>query len=138
MSFGVRNHHIAKWSLVMVWLVIVVCLGQRAGFISSCPMSADNRSSEASLFNDQHANAELVSTANTSDSSIDGATDKQCDMTDHLLQVHQHSFEHALIFISLLIVVLAWLSTMQYRIPVLTEPIPPTRRLHLTLCVFRE
>jgi hypothetical protein len=138
MSFGVRNHRIAKWSLVMVWLVIVVCLGQRAGFISSCPMSADNRSSEASLFNDQHANAELVSTTNTNDSSIDGATAKQCDMTDHLLQVHQHSFEHALIFISLLIVVFAWLSTMQYRIPVLTEPIPPTRRLHLTLCVFRE
>jgi len=122
----------------MVWLVIVVCLGQRAGFISSCPVSADNRSSEASLFSGLPANAELVSTPYTSDSSIDGTTDKQCDMTDHLLQVHQHSFEHALIFISLLIVVLAWLSTVQYRIPVLTEPIPPTRRLHLTLCVFRE
>jgi hypothetical protein len=138
MSFGVRNHRIAKWSLVMVWLVIVVCLGQRAGFISSCPMSADNRSSEASIINEKTASSKWGSTANTSDSNIDGATDKQCDMTDHLLQVHQHSFEHALIFISLLIVVLAWLSTMQYRIPVLTEPIPPTRRLHLTLCVFRE
>jgi len=138
MSFGVRNHRIAKWSLVMVWLVIVVCLGQRAGFISSCPMSADNRSSEASIINEKTASSKWGSTANTSDSNIDGATDKQCDMTDHLLQVHQHSFEHALIFISLLIVVLAWLSAMQYRIPVLTEPIPPTRRLHLTLCVFRE
>ncbi|WP_211321763.1 hypothetical protein [Photobacterium indicum] len=122
----------------MVWLVIVVCLGQRAGFISSCPMSADNRSSEASIINEKTASSKWGSTANTSDSNIDGATDKQCDMTDHLLQVHQHSFEHALIFISLLIVVLAWLSTMQYRILVLTEPIPPTRRLHLTLCVFRE
>ncbi|MGF1861887.1 hypothetical protein C9J48_05710 [Photobacterium profundum] len=122
----------------MVWLVIVVCLGQRAGFISSCPMSADNRSSETSIINEKTASSKWGATANTSDSNIDGATDKQCDMTDHLLQVHQHSFEHALIFISLLIVVLAWLSTMQYRIPVLTEPIPPTRRLHLTLCVFRE
>lgn len=123
MNYWLNRRKIAKWSLGFVMLVIFVCSGQNISFTSSCPSS-------------YHYGA--VSYANDLNSAGTMDAEKQCDLTDHLLQQHQLSFEHALVSFSILFLLIALVTSYLYQVPLLTEPIPPPRRRHLTLCVFRE
>ncbi|MCW8328594.1 hypothetical protein MD588_07210 [Photobacterium sp. SDRW27] len=128
MNRKVNRHHIARWSLGLVMLVIFVCSGQNTGIVPSCPLNT-------------HSTVELSANDSSSKTIRDtdsADADKQCELTDHLLQLHQLSFELALISISILFLLITLFTGHPYRVPVLTEPIPPTRRRHLTLCVFRE
>jgi len=134
MYSGRNNQYIAKWSLLLVWLVIVVCLGQRAGFISMCSLNADSRQAVTSAAISDIS--DLSSTHSIANNT--SLADKPCEMSDHLLQAHQQPFDYGLLYFSILCWLPIWLYRSQYRIPVATEPIPPSRRLHLTLCVFRE
>ncbi|MCQ1060367.1 hypothetical protein ACQKPX_12835 [Photobacterium sp. DNB23_23_1] len=128
MSQAVNQSQTAKYTLLLVLVVIFVCSGQNFGYTTACtandlPPSKDSQSVDATPASQQ-----------MKDSAVHG----KCSLSDHLLQMHQHSVEHAII--SLFIVVLALLiyAAFTQATPIFTEPIPPTRRRHLTLCVFRE
>ena len=121
MDRKVSRHQSAKWSLWLVLLVVFVCSGQNTGMVSSCPLYA-----QTSL--DSHHDLETSS----------HAVEKKCDLTDHLLQLHQQSLDHALISIGILLLLITMCIGNPFRVPLLTEPITSSRRRHLTLCVFRE
>jgi len=125
MSRKVNRHQSAKWSLWLVLLVVFVCSGQNTGLISSCPLYAQTNTQTSIESPDDVA-------------APSAAVEKKCDLTDHLLQLHQQSLDHTLISFSILFLLIALFIGSPFRVPVLTEPIPPTRRRHLTLCVFRE
>ncbi|KHT62944.1 hypothetical protein RJ45_14605 [Photobacterium gaetbulicola] len=124
----VNQSQTAKFTLLLVLVVIVVCSGQNFGYAATCELRAS--SSDAT---DQATFSDSVTTKAGASSVSD-----QCSMADHLLQMHKHSVEHAIV--SLFIFILAVLSyaAITKAILVFTEPIPPARRRHLTLCVFRE
>lgn len=121
MDRRVNRHQNAKWSLWLVMLVIFVCTGQNTGIVSSCPLNSP------------------ISIESSDDIPTSfPIAEKKCDLTDHLLQLHQQSLEHALLSFSILFLLIALYIGAPFLVPILTEPIPPTRRRHLTLCVFRE
>ena len=144
--FRHSSPQIAKVALVLVWVVITLCLSQRSGWVSSCPNAAQ--------YSEQHpahspaeqaatiqafiqANATKTSDANTLVESSP-ITQKQCDMSDHLLQIHGQSLELGLLYLPFIFILLSLLCTGHSFVPALTEPIPSTQRRHLTFCVFRE
>ena len=132
MSKAVNRSHTARYTLLLVMVVIFVCSGQNFGFAASCTLTS---SPGYEVTQGKQAVAQHTVTDN---SSTDSAEQGHCSLADHLLQMHQHSVEHAIV--SMFIVVLALLiyAAVTNATPVFTEPIPPTRRRHLTLCVFRE
>lgn len=121
MDRRVNRHQNAKWSLWLVMLVIFVCAGQNTGIVSSCPL-----------------NSQIIIESPGDLSTSFPVVEKKCELTDHLLQLHQQSLDYALVSFSTLFLLIALFVGSPFRVPVLTEPIPPTRRRHLTLCVFRE
>lgn len=129
------RHRCAQVSLLLVMLVVFLCSGQRAGLILGCPfkVAAAEQAAETGTL-------QVMSTLQQSPAQHKQTTDveKSCDLTDHLLQLHQQSLSHALLYAVTLLLLLPQLIGSPYRVPLLTEPIPPQRRRHLTLCVFRE
>ena len=123
MRKAIKHNQAARYTLLLVMVVIFVCSGQNFGFAAACTLNSSTYES-ASVQNQQ--------------SSDNPAEQGHCTLADHLLQMHQQSVEHAIV--SMFIVVLALLiyAVVTKATPVFTEPIPPTRRRHLTLCVFRE
>jgi len=80
MNRVVDRHQIAKWSLGFVMLVIFVCSGQNSGIVPSCPLNAHN--------------AIDLSASDSSSTQIKTTdADKHCELSDHLLQLHQLSFD---------------------------------------------
>ncbi|OAN11517.1 hypothetical protein A3K86_21555 [Photobacterium jeanii] len=139
---------IAKFILAMVCLVILVCLSQRAGWSTTCPNSHFSSSDVTSS-----SSSEVISSARTHDANIVDSSNaakteltqdeaanlsEQCEMTDHLLQLHLQSLELGLLYLPFIFILLSLLYIGHTFVPTLTEPIPETRRRHLTLCVFRE
>ncbi|MBC7004443.1 hypothetical protein BIZ37_17925 [Photobacterium sp. BZF1] len=128
MRKAIKHNQAAKYTLLLVMVVIFVCSGQNFGFAAACTLNSSTYESEQSV----------SASIQNHKSSDDPAEQGHCTLADHLLQMHQQSVEHAIV--SMFIVVLALLiyAAVTKATPVFTEPIPPTRRRHLTLCVFRE
>ncbi|MGR5129815.1 hypothetical protein [Photobacterium swingsii] len=151
--FRHSSPQIAKVALVLVWVVITLCLSQRSGWVSSCPNASHSQQNSAlhSEQNPAHSpttqqptiqafiqtEATETSDANTLIESSP-ITQKQCDMSDHLLQIHGQSLELGLLYLPFIFILLSLLCTGHSFVPALTEPIPSTQRRHLTFCVFRE
>ncbi|PSW21885.1 hypothetical protein C9I98_01050 [Photobacterium sanctipauli] len=134
MSNWVNRYQNAKYSLMLVMLVIFVCSGQNMGWVTSCSVPSNGTQATDSYFNAPT----LSSLFQQTESSETGATSEQCSLTDHLLQQHQHSIEHAIVTLLFIVLTFAMFAGVSRIVPVLTEPIPPTQRRHLTFCVFRE
>lgn len=133
MHTQLNHYQLARYALWLVTLVIFVCSSQNIGFGSTCSLK---HSTDSIVY------SAPLSGLNQSQSSAKSADDtailEQCSLSDHLLQIHQQQLEQAIvsfIFIVLTFILFAGPSLIT---PELTEPIPPTRRRHLTLCVFRE
>ncbi|PSU34069.1 hypothetical protein [Photobacterium lutimaris] len=128
MSQAVNQNQAAKYTLLLVLVVIFVCSGQNFGYTTACAAN-DLTSSQISLPTD----ATFVS------SQMNDSTDhSKCSLSDHLLQMHQHSVEHAIVSLFIVVMALLIYAAITQATPIFTEPIHPTRRRHLTLCVFRE
>ena len=67
-----------------------------------------------------------------------GALNKACTLTDHLVQWHSPQLDHGIFNLLFIVLAFAIFACAGLVVPVLTEPIVPTRRRHLTFCVFRE
>ncbi|UTV29779.1 hypothetical protein [Photobacterium atrarenae] len=128
------RHRCAQVSLLLVMLVVFLCSGQRAGLILGCPFKVAAAVQTAEI-GTSHAMAPQHSPTQHKQTTD---VEKSCDLTDHLLQLHQQSLGHALLYAVTLLLLLPQLIGTPYRVPLLTEPIPPPRRRHLTFCVFRE
>lgn len=132
------RHRSAQWSLLLVMLVVFLCAGQRAGLLLSCPFQVAAGEQAAAMDRLQGIVASQQLQPSPAQSKQTTDVQQSCDLTDHLLQLHQQSLGHALIFAVTLLLLLPQLIGSPYRVPLLTEPVPPRRRRHLTLCVFRE
>ncbi|MCS0341303.1 hypothetical protein ND975_03540 [Vibrio diabolicus] len=108
---------IAKWTLALVFWMVMVCLSQNSGFSKSCPKAHQIQSQQ--------------------DESVN--LSPSCDLSEKLVQAYQHQLDHILIpfFLFALIVALPMASTAIHYLEY-TEPIPEKCRVHLKLCVFRE
>ncbi|MEJ2766406.1 hypothetical protein VV869_20835 [Photobacterium sp. MCCC 1A19761] len=129
MKQPLTRYRSAQWALVLVMLVIFLCSSQRAGLLMACPLKAV----AAEHTTDSHSSQKLPHHDGQSSDVL-----HSCDLTDHLLQIHQQSLGHALIYTITLLLLLPLFIGSPFRVPLLTEPIPPRRRRHLILCVFRE
>ncbi|UXI04377.1 hypothetical protein [Photobacterium sp. TY1-4] len=129
MNHPLTRYRSAQWSLVLVMLVIFLCSGQRAGLLMACPFKAVAAEHSADSYPSQQLQRQDGQSSDVLPS---------CDLTDHLLQIHQQSLGHALIYTVTLLLLLPLLIGSPFRVPQLTEPIPTRRRRHLILCVFRE
>ncbi|MFK0573598.1 hypothetical protein [Endozoicomonas sp.] len=126
-----QKQFIARRFILLVCMVLAVCLWQRAGFGSTCPLKADHFTS--GFF--------FSSEANHPDHQQDASesTDTECELSNHLIQAKSQLIEPGILLIPLLLLILAWLCAgNRTTFPSLTEPIIPRRRHHLVLCVFRE
>lgn len=111
-------------------MVLAVCLWQRAGLGSSCPIKADQYHS-AVLFSSD--------TGHHQDIFEPEFTDTECELSNHLIQAQSQLIELGALLAPLLLLILAWFCTgSKVTFPSLTEPIIPRRKHHLMLCVFRE
>ncbi|WP_117232876.1 hypothetical protein [Vibrio maerlii] len=113
-----RRDTLFKWSLILVLWVVVVCLAKNVGFVTSCP----NQAHQDYAFTTQST-----------------AESEQCDLSEKLLSAHQHQVDSQAIFLFIFALVLVtWLLSTPNPYYLFTEPIAKRRRVHLTLCVFRE
>ncbi len=114
-----------KWLLAVVGWVIVVCLMQNSGFVSSCSMSGEQTESS------------FVSAEKSHD--IDAKSTNKCELSEKLIQFAKH---HCGLFIVVLFVGIALVAVCRpgafAQLRQWTEPIPYKHRAHLTFCVFRE
>ncbi|MGF1692526.1 hypothetical protein [Photobacterium kagoshimensis] len=143
--FRHSSPQIAKVALVLVMVVITLCLSQRSGWVSSCPNAAQyseqhpaHSPAQKTTLHEfiQEAATKIPDASNLTEPSP--ITQKSCDMSDHLLQIHGQSLELGLLYLPFIFILLSLLSTGHSLVPALTEPIPSTQRRHLTFCVFRE
>ncbi len=119
-----KKHNSAYFMLCMVVFVVAFCFSQQAGWRLSCSNSISQKTTEQQI--------------QTNEQSSSPTTEKKCSLSDHLLQLSQHMLEGLLFVISFILILQIMVLAWYYSVPILTEPIPQTRRLHLTLCVFRE
>ncbi len=143
--FRHSSPQIAKVALVLVWVVITLCLSQRSGWVSSCPNASHSQQNSAYSPAEQAATIQAfiqTKATKTSDANTlvesSPITQKHCDMSDHLLQIHGQFLELGLLYLPFIFILLSLLCTGHSFVPALTEPIPSTQRRHLTFCVFRE
>lgn len=116
--------NIARWTLALVAWVIVICLSKNAGLYQSCPLISDQVAPE-------HATAQQ-------EKSTKGLN-KQCELSEKLIQVSQNHLGSFIVPLFLFAFVLLSISGGErnaFRHH--TEPIPEKVRVHLKLCVFRE
>ena len=115
----------AKWLLAIIGWVIVVCLMQNSGFVSSCSMDG-----------------ETVASASVAEEKVHDTKSKsanKCELSDKLIQFAKH---HLGLFIVILFVGITLVAVCRRgvfaQLRQWTEPIPYKHRVHLTFCVFRE
>lgn len=132
MSKAVNRSQTARYTLLLVMAVIFVCSGQNFGFASACTLNS------SSTHEDTQAKQTVTQHTVTDNSSTDSSEQGHCSLADHLLQMHQHSVDHAIVSLFVIVLALLIYAAFTKATPVFTEPIAPRRRRHLTLCVFRE
>ena len=123
-----HQRSIARQCILLVGMVLAVCLWQRAGLSSTCPINAD------------HIASGFMSSLDSGiQQDIPEAVDTECELSNHLIQAQLQLIEPGALLVPLLLLILAWLRTgNRITLPFLTEPILPRRRHHLVLCVFQE
>ncbi|WP_319554670.1 hypothetical protein [uncultured Vibrio sp.] len=129
MSLLVSRHRApdkqAKWLLAIIGWVIVVCLMQNSGFVSSCSMNGEQTESS------------YASSEKTHD--IEAKSANKCELSEKLIQFAKH---HLGLFIVVLFVGITLAAVCRRgvfaQLRQWTEPIPYKHRVHLTFCVFRE
>ncbi|MGR2769783.1 hypothetical protein [Photobacterium ganghwense] len=131
-----RYQH-ARVALCLVMIVLFICSGQRMGLVTSCPAKQAAGHPSANLVSELSAKA-TISVQTAIQATSDHEPHEPCSLADHLLQLHQHQLDFAILQSFVIFLAFAILAGPSLITPVLTEPIPPTRRRHLTLCVFRE
>lgn len=126
-----RKAAIARQSILLVCMVLAVCLWQRAGLGTTCPINAGHYSS-GFLFTSEIDQLDHQKGATES-------TDTKCELSSHLIQAQSQLIDLGILLAPLVLLILAWLcSGSQFTFRSLTEPIIPRQRHHLMLCVFRE
>lgn len=119
-----RNlNKLTKWSLLIVWWVIAVCLAKNIGLLDSYAVK----------YSSEQQSVQLVKKPS------EGFGEK-CHLSEHLVsfdhcQVHDHAIMVQVFTLGLILWLLcAPVSSLNF-----TEPISrKRRRIHLRLCVFRE
>ncbi|WP_019614940.1 hypothetical protein [Psychromonas ossibalaenae] len=106
----------ARWTMLLVVMIMTFCLSQRAGFVTSCSI--------------------IVSQQAEQDHPV--LTQDECDSAVHLLQWFAGSLDAAIFTLVLtLLLVVSFSSYAVQFVPFIAPRAPPLRR-HLLFCVFRE
>ncbi|MGB7996657.1 MAG: hypothetical protein WCF45_11095 [Photobacterium halotolerans] len=121
-----RRHSSAHWALLLTVWVVFVCLSKNTALLALCP----NQPVEAVQIFSASERAEPQASADSS----------ECDLSEQLLQLKYQQLDTLfLIPILLLTLLLAGLlGAGCLSPPPSREPKVPKRRIHLTLCIFRE
>ncbi|KKD00722.1 MULTISPECIES: hypothetical protein [Photobacterium] len=121
-----RRQSLAHWALLLTVWVVFVCLSKNTAVLTLCP----NQSVEVVQILSLSDLAEHEATADSS----------ECDLSEQLLQLKFQQLDTLfLIPILLLTLMLAGLfGTGCLSPPPSRDPKVPKRRIHLTLCIFRE
>ncbi len=111
--------------MALIGWVLVVCLIQNSGFVSSCPMKSDY--------------AGFAAVADEKGRDVKAKSVSKCELSEKLIQFAKHHLE---LFIAILFVGITFMAVSRRgvftQIKQWTEPIPGKHRVHLTFCVFRE
>lgn len=130
----------ACWSLLAVWMVLLVCWGQPLLAMQTCPLSTQALVAlDQGLISVPDSIEAPPSVEHSSESSLAESSDQShCELTQQLLQASVYTADMALPTCLLLL----WLLTVFVRQGCApwraSEPIGAPRRRHLIYCVFRE
>ncbi|MDV6251777.1 hypothetical protein [Vibrio sp. EA2] len=118
-------HKQAKWLLAIIGWVIVVCLMQNSGFVTSCSMKGEQVASS------------VVSAEKSHDTEAKSAN--KCELSEKLILFAKHhlGFFIVVLFVGISLVAVCRRDTFS-PFSQWTEPIRHKHRVHLTFCVFRE
>jgi hypothetical protein len=115
----------AKWLLVLIGWVIVVCLMQNSGLVSSCAING--KQAATSFVDGEKAHDVKAKNAN------------KCELSEKIVQFAKHHLE---LFIVILFIGTTLVEVNRHgvftQLRQWTEPIVCKHRVHLTFCVFRE
>jgi hypothetical protein len=117
----------ARLTTLLVLLIMILCLFQRAGFNTSCTSNFQGVEKQSVTQND---NKQIMS-------SINLQQDK-CDSTEHLLQAHNNAIDFVILFIALILGGLFFYPTLSSKLSSLRLSRGPPRPLFLIFCTFRE
>ncbi|WP_028862693.1 hypothetical protein [Psychromonas aquimarina] len=115
-SSQTKKQKYARWTMLLVVMIMTFCLSQRAGFVTSCSINAS-----------QQAQQELPV-----------LTLDECDSAVHLLQWFAASLDAALFTLLLTLLLVVCFSSYAVQFVPFTAPRAPPLRRHLVFCVFRE
>ena len=119
-----RFYTIAQSSILLVLLVMAVCLGQRVELASACAWVQESPDAPEWVL--------LKKTADT-------PSEKPCELGSHWLYAQVQSLDLLwLLYLPALLLLTACLRSGEPGHRIFTEPIAPSRRQHLVLCVFNE
>ncbi|WP_120511085.1 hypothetical protein [Photobacterium salinisoli] len=121
-----RRQFLAHWALLLTVWVVFVCLSKNTAVLALCPY--------------QPVEAVQIFSASDMAEPEAQASSSDCDLSEQLLQLkYQQLDTFFLIPILLLTLMLAGLLGAGCPSPPLCrDPKVPKRRIHLTLCIFRE
>ena len=120
----VKRQQIAKWFLCLACLVVLTCMTQRMASLHALQLTLG---------------IPTVSAAAAGDDGEPVAATSPCELSaKSLLAAPPVIFESVLLGLGLLLAQLAPVITARLRIPPPRAVSPPTLRVHLRLCVFRE
>lgn len=122
-SMNRKLNKLTKWSLLIVWWVIAICLAKNIGLLDSYAVKYSS---------EQHS-MQLVKTP------AQGFGEK-CHLSEHLVNFEHCQVQHYAILTQVFTLgLILWLLSTPVRQLNFTEPIfRKRRRLHLKLCIFRE
>ena len=115
----------AQLTTLLVLLIMILCLSQRAGFKTSC----------ASHFQGVEKH---VMTQNDNKQSIALPELQKCDSTEHLLQTYNSAIDFLMLFIALMLGGLFFYPTLTSKLRGARLSRAPPRSLFLIFCTFRE
>ncbi|MFI8416802.1 copper resistance protein [Serratia sp. NPDC078593] len=120
----VKRQRSAKWFLCLACLVVLTCITQRMAGLHALQMVVG---------------IPVISSAITAGDDSTDAPVTPCELSaKSLLAAPPLMFEGMLLGLALLLELLAPTMAARLRIPPLRAISPPTLRVHLRLCVFRE
>ena len=121
-----HRQNLTKWTLLLVWWVVGVCLANNIGFIQSCLLE----------YSEDGAVAQTLMQATDSGEE----TASKCELSEHLINLDQHHIaDQAVLVYTIALALILWLLSTTPYFPPFTEPIlHKGRRVHLNICVFRE
>ncbi|MEI8595853.1 hypothetical protein [Photobacterium sp. Hal280] len=126
MQYFFRRQFLAHWALLLTVWVVFVCLSKNTALLALCP--------------NQSVEAVQIITASDMAGHEAAADASECELSEQLLQLKFQQLDTLfLIPILLLTLMLAGLfGAGCLSPPPSREPKVPKRRIHLTLCIFRE